>query len=152
MQRSAPGPRPRRPTCHTFQDIFASWLVQRGVSLQELQQLLGHSDPRMTQKYAKLAPGAVADEVAGVLDALSRERPGEKAHKQFNPKFHNHIPVTARPETLCRRTMRGGQEKKFTDNVSNVHGTARAAIAALAKLYLTRVVKLLIGQGRHNPR
>jgi hypothetical protein len=36
--------------------------------------LLGHSDPRMTQKHAKLAPGAVADEAAAVLDALALER------------------------------------------------------------------------------
>ena len=32
-------------------------------------------DPMMTQKYAKLAPGAVADEAAAVLDALALERP-----------------------------------------------------------------------------
>jgi integrase len=63
-----------RATCHTFRDTFASWLVQRGVSLFKVQMLLGHSDPRMTQKYAKLAPGAVADEAAAVLDQLATER------------------------------------------------------------------------------
>jgi hypothetical protein len=64
-----------RATCHTFRDTLASWLVQRGVSLFKVQQLLGHSTPTMTQKYAKLAPGAVADEAAAVLDALALERP-----------------------------------------------------------------------------
>jgi integrase len=57
-----------RATCHTFRDTFASWLVQRGVSLFKVQQLLGHSRPAMTQKYAKLAPGSVAD------DQLATER------------------------------------------------------------------------------
>jgi hypothetical protein len=36
--------------------------VQRGVSLFKVQGLLGHSDTRMTQKYAKLDPRRVADE------------------------------------------------------------------------------------------
>ena len=44
------------------------------MSLFKVQMLLGHSDPRMTQKYAKLAAGAVADEAAAVLDQLATER------------------------------------------------------------------------------
>ena len=63
-----------RAICHTFRDTFASWLVQRGVSLFKVQQLLGHSTSMMTQKYAKLAPGAVADEAAEILDQLAGER------------------------------------------------------------------------------
>jgi site-specific recombinase XerD len=51
-----------------------SWLVQRGVSLFKVQELLGHSDTRMTQKYAKLDPRRVADEVAAVFDTLNSER------------------------------------------------------------------------------
>jgi hypothetical protein len=57
-------------------DTFASWLVQRGVSLFKVQQLLGHSTPMMIRKYAKLAPGAVADEAAEILDQLATERGG----------------------------------------------------------------------------
>jgi site-specific recombinase XerC len=45
------------------------------VSLFKVQELLGHSDTRMTQKYAKLDPRRVADEVAQVFDALALERP-----------------------------------------------------------------------------
>jgi site-specific recombinase XerD len=48
--------------------------VQRGVSLFKVQELLGHSDTRMTQKYAKLDPRRVADEVAEIFDNLSTER------------------------------------------------------------------------------
>jgi len=69
--RSASNPaqvkRGGRATCHTFRDTFASWLVQRSVSLFKVQQLLGHSTAAMTQKYAKFAPGAVGDETAAVL-------------------------------------------------------------------------------------
>jgi len=64
-----------RATAHTLRDTYASWLVQRGVSLFKVQELLGHSDTRMTQKYAKLDPRRVADEVAAVFDALALEPP-----------------------------------------------------------------------------
>jgi len=62
-----------RANCHTFRNTFASWLVQHGVSLFKVQALLGHADPRMTQRYAKLVPGAVSDEAAAVLDKLAME-------------------------------------------------------------------------------
>lgn len=40
---------------HTFRHTFATKLAQAGVGLYEIQQLLGHSDIRMTQRYAKLS-------------------------------------------------------------------------------------------------
>jgi site-specific recombinase XerD len=39
-------------------------LVMRGISLYVVQKLLGHASPKMAQRYAKLAPGALADAVA----------------------------------------------------------------------------------------
>jgi site-specific recombinase XerC len=44
------------------------------VSLFKVQELLGHSDTRMPQKYAKLDPRRVADEVAAIFDNLNSER------------------------------------------------------------------------------
>jgi hypothetical protein len=49
--------------------------VPRGVSLFKVQELLGHSDTRITQKYAKLDPRRVADEVAAIFDNLSSDPP-----------------------------------------------------------------------------
>ena len=41
---------------HTLRHTFASWAVIRGVTLKELQELLGHASLAMTMRYAHLAP------------------------------------------------------------------------------------------------
>jgi site-specific recombinase XerD len=43
-------------TFYTLRHTFASWATMRGVSLKELQELLGHSSLTMTMRYAHLAP------------------------------------------------------------------------------------------------
>jgi len=43
-------------TFHTTRHTFASWLIQKGVPIAEVQQYLGHSSDAMTRRYAHLAP------------------------------------------------------------------------------------------------
>lgn len=41
---------------HDLRHSFASYLVNSGCSLYEVQKILGHYDPRVTMRYAHLAP------------------------------------------------------------------------------------------------
>lgn len=48
---------------HSLRHTFASWLVQDGVSLYEVQKLLGHTDMKVTQIYSHLQPEQLHDTV-----------------------------------------------------------------------------------------
>jgi len=47
----------RQRVCfHTLRHTFASWLVEGGVNLYEVKELMGHADLAMTQRYSHLSP------------------------------------------------------------------------------------------------
>src|SRR5262245_10914627 len=63
---------------HTLRHTFASWAVMRGVSLKELQELLGHSSLAMTMRYAHLAPERLRSAVTR-LEGLTSSKPTDES-------------------------------------------------------------------------
>ena len=56
---------------HSCRHTFGSWLVQRGVPLYTVAELMGHSSLEMTKRYSHLAPDtlrAAASSLSGALD------------------------------------------------------------------------------------
>ena len=50
-------------TFHTLRHTFATWLVQKGVSIYKVSKLMTHSDLRVTQIYAHLQTKDLFDAV-----------------------------------------------------------------------------------------
>lgn len=56
---------------HDLRHTYASWLIQRGYSLAEVGQLLGHESPSTTQIYAHLVDDIDVDKLQRALPEVS---------------------------------------------------------------------------------
>ena len=70
---------------HDLRHTYASFLVNKGVSLFVVQGLLGHTSAKTTQRYAHLAPKTLLDaaEIVGTLVANNNA----SVHPPDNPTF-----------------------------------------------------------------
>ncbi len=95
-------------TFHGLRPTTASHLVLNGATLQEVQQILGHSDIRLTLRYAHLNPGQLRTAVSRIdfrpappaTAAISAERTVERTDQALSvdtravtSQNHSHAPV-----------------------------------------------------------
>ena len=57
-------------TFHCLRHTFASWLVQNGVNLYTVKELLGHSTLAMTERYSHLAKDTLKNAVKKLEDSM----------------------------------------------------------------------------------
>lgn len=62
-------------TIHTLRHTLASRLVQNGMSIYEVREILGHTDIKTTMRYAHLEQRHVSAKARDIIDRLSKERP-----------------------------------------------------------------------------
>jgi integrase len=68
------------PTYHDLRHCYASWLVQRGRTLKEVQELFGHRTVNMTNRYAHLSTANRRQAVAVLDDVLPAPTADPSAH------------------------------------------------------------------------
>jgi len=61
---------------HDLRHTFASWAIQRGATLPEVKDLLGHHSLAMVMRYAHLAPEHLRSAVSRLDDVLTQKQAG----------------------------------------------------------------------------
>ena len=62
---------------HDLRHSFASFLVNNGRSLYEVQKLLGHSQTKTTQRYAHLSQGTLREAASVAMSAITFTSPSD---------------------------------------------------------------------------
>lgn len=58
-----------KATIHTLRDTFATRMLKKGMPLERLSKLMGHTNTAMTLKYAQIEPEDVVDEARRIINA-----------------------------------------------------------------------------------
>jgi site-specific recombinase XerD len=68
---------------HLARHTFATWMLRNGAKIENVSRMLGHTNIRQTQRYAKVLAESVHEEFDKV--AAKMEKP-EKKRKNVKPK------------------------------------------------------------------
>jgi integrase len=68
-------------TAHTLRHTHATRLIQNGMSIYEVKEILGHADIKTTMRYAHLEQRTISRKATEVIDRLNREQEAMAATK-----------------------------------------------------------------------
>jgi integrase len=92
---------------HDLRHSFASFLVNSGSSLYEVQRLLGHYDPKVTMRYAHLSPESLINAANKVGRMVHENRVGSRRERKLErrkePRNENHPMAGSTPEQVGKR-------------------------------------------------
>lgn len=74
---------PKSVRIHDLRHTFASWLAIKGVPLQQIKELLGHSQITTTLRYAHLNPD-ILRKVVNTLESFEEKRTNDRKVVDFN--------------------------------------------------------------------
>ncbi|MBS3919083.1 MAG: site-specific integrase [Deltaproteobacteria bacterium] len=69
--------RRQRLTYHSLRHTYASWLVDRGVGLYDVQKLLGHKNSQLTERYSHLSDTRLDNDVREFEKGIKQARRGK---------------------------------------------------------------------------
>jgi site-specific recombinase XerD len=64
----------QRVVFHTLRHTYASWLVENGVDLYTVKELMGHKNLAMTERYSHLGQNTLKAAVQKLERAISRPK------------------------------------------------------------------------------
>ena len=64
---------PESLVSHRLRHTFATTLINAGISIEALKELLGHRDIKMTLKYARVMPETIRKDYLSALDKIKNE-------------------------------------------------------------------------------
>ena len=106
---------------HDLRHSFASFLVNAGRSLYEVQKLLGHSQMRTTQRYAHLAPETLLDAANSASHAAQLEL-WPKAPAPLTALSRDRSRPPPRPEVAPEQDQHQGMRDQAVQRVDDVEG------------------------------
>ena len=105
-----PDGQPQRIVAHQLRHTYATSLVNAGMSLQALMQLLGHASPEMTMRYAHLASPTLRATYGQAVEKLRRRipvssTPGRRAIPDSVEWLHSEMLKTRVAHGYCSRDL-----------------------------------------------